>query len=389
MIQLFVKIKWFSESESGVGAVVVRVRHTFSRMEHEGNNYSENKQFNDIVGIVWTRVFCTSQKKEVLFYSLGMESGEAAVLPYLIMATQLTHMSELFNVKILQYGNGQVEIRTYDKVINMQYLNKSAEEVAKSQQFGKQRMNDVCTPDIYDNPFTGESESLYTFGQLDMLKQRKERCLKSSLNRTKQEIYKISRQCRWEYFLTLTFSPEVIDRYDYSTCMKKANKWFNNQKNRYAKDLQYVFVPEQHKDGAWHIHGLIAQVGSMSFADSGKKFGSKTVFNLSGWRNGFSTAVKIGETKEDLYKVSSYICKYITKELCEVTKGKKRYFRSQNIAEPIETNVLVEGSIDSYIQMVADSLGVDLDYEKEVNGFLNVNCKYYKVNEESEEKENG
>lgn len=286
---------------------------------------------------------------------------------------------EIFNYKVIQYANGMVEVRKYSRPIgadSVESLDRSVEWIARRALRGKKQMSDICKPEELYNPFADDIEEVYSVDQLEILKHREERSLKNSFNRTKQEVYKISRQCNWEYFITLTYSSEVVDRYDFDACMRKANKWFNNQKNRYSNVLQYMFVPEQHKDGAWHIHGLIAQVGAMKFVDSGKKWGNKCVYNLGGWKNGFSTAVPITQTVEDIQKVSTYITKYITKDLCSVTKGKKRYYRSQNIPKPIEINLLLE-SDDYDVDMIIDSLGVSLDYEKTVNGYVDVDYKYY------------
>lgn len=300
-------------------------------------------------------------------------------MPYLMMATQLTHM-EVYNIKTIQYANGEVEIRKYSRPIGAdggESLGMTSEELGARSMRGKKRIHDILDPERDMNPFTGQEEDMYSFGHYDILAERERRCLKNSHKRTVNELYNISRQCEWKYFITLTFDMKKVDRYDYSLCMGKANKWFMNQKNRYARDLQYVFVPEQHKDGAWHIHGLIAQCDGMKFVYSGKKNKGKTVYNLDGWKNGFSTAVPIGETRKDILKVSTYITKYITKDLCQITKGKKRYYRSQNIPKPIVTVDAVEGGADiDYVDMVADSLGMEVSYTKEVKGYVDVNYIY-------------
>lgn len=194
----------------------------------------------------------------------------------------------------------------------------------------------------------------------------------------------------WEYFITLTFDGTKVDRYNFDTCMCKAGQWFKNQHKRYANDLKYLYVPEMHQDGAWHIHGVIADVGNMKIEDSGRvSIGSKayvrnehnsqypTIYNLSGWKYGWSTATVV----KDAHKVSTYITKYITKELCGVTKNKRRYYRSRNISEPKETTFVVEGTPaekEEFIKTLADSLGVDLIYEKSISGIYNaVDYRYY------------
>lgn len=308
--------------------------------------------------------------------------------PYLIMATHLTQM-EVFNVKIIEFANGQVEIRKYSKPIgidNLKCINETAEEVAEKIEVGK--MIAYMKTHVFqngevgiDNPFddyVGWVDDLY---DTDFAKQRAEKNLKDSLNRTKQELYKISRQCKWEYFITLTFDPQKIDRTDYVECTKKACKWIKNQSNRYACDLKYVLVPELHSDKkSWHVHGLISDIGRISFVDSGKKSGGKTVYNLSGWKYGFSTAIAIGRNDEEIFKVSNYITKYITKELCGFTKGKRRYFASRNIPKPIETTAWLKPcEIDNYIDEVIDSLGGSLEYAKDCTGFVDVNYRYYRI----------
>ena len=313
----------------------------------------------------------------------GNEKNER-VLPYLTMATHYSHFMEgAYNIRVIRYENGTFEIRQYSNPVNAIYEGETS--VASIYHTGmKRKVN------LEYNPFTDEMEKLRTIEDA-------ERSAKNSLNRTKQNIYKFSRQADWEYFITLTFDGSKVNRYDFDECMGKANNWFNNQKKRKAPDLKYLFVPEQHKDGAWHIHGVIADVGEMSFADSGRvAIGQKayrrsdvnsefaTIYNLSGWRFGFSTATKV----RDKYKVASYIIKYITKDLCESTFGKKRYYRSRNIPEPIEKGFIVEPQdFDSFMAEMVDSFGCGMVYKKEVNGlYQSVTYRFYQ--EEREEKEN-
>ena len=50
------------------------------------------------------------------------------------------------------------------------------------------------------------------------------------------------------------------------------------------------------------------------------------------WRYGFSTATVV----KDSSKASSFITKYITKDLSKVLKNQHRYFASQNMDRPVE-----------------------------------------------------
>lgn len=310
-----------------------------------------------------------------------------------------------YNVKITEYANGQFEITTYKQGVytmldgessyRADMIDKNADALAwrfASYVIDEKTGQGRFIPRIEDreycyNPFTEKIQYVYTDADEWVEERKKEHSLYSSLNRTRSALYMYARQCDWEYFITLTYSPDKIDsRYDFSLCMKKTHKWINNCKNRKARELLYLLVPEQHKDGAWHIHGLLCNTTGLTFTDSGKRYDGKIVYNLDDWKLGFSTATKVADT----CKVSNYITKYITKDLCAVTPGKQRYFVSKSIPKPKTFTTLIDpDEIDGFIQEVADSYGADLEYQKDVSGYLDVNYKYFKKCQKGEKKENG
>lgn len=311
-----------------------------------------------------------------------------------------------YNVKITEYANGQLEVTTYKQGVytmldgessyRADMIDKNADALAwrfASYVIDEKTGQGRFIPRIEDreycyNPFTEKIQRVYTDYDELAIERKKEHSLYSSLNRTRSALYMYARQCNWEYFITLTYSPDKIEsRYDFSLCMKKAHKWIDNCKQRKAKDLLYLLVPEQHKDGAWHIHGLLCNTTGLTFTDSGKRFDGKIVYNLDDWKLGFSTATKVTDT----YKVSNYITKYITKDLCAVTPGKQRYFVSKSIPKPKTFTALIDpDEVGSFIQEVADSYGADLEYQKDVSGYLDVNYKYFKkCQTEREDKKNG
>lgn len=164
------------------------------------------------------------------------------------------------------------------------------------------------------------------------LKQIKD-CDKSSLfsvNRSKRNLYHIARSNKWDFFITLTFNRQDTDASNYDEVSKKVRNWLNNIKKRASPDFKYLVVPELHKDGInYHFHGLIANIGNLDISDSGKidKSG-KVIYNLPMWGWGFSNATKI-ESNE---RVTNYLGKYITKDLMNRLKNKKRYYVSQNVS---------------------------------------------------------
>lgn len=311
-----------------------------------------------------------------------------------------------YNLKITEYANGQLEVITYKQGVytmldgessyRADMIDKNADALAwrfASYVIDEKTGRGRFIPRIDDaeycyNPFTEKIQRVYTVEDEIVEKKKKLDNLSRSFRRTRSALYMYARQCNWEYFITLTYSPDKLEnRYDFSLCMKKVHTWINNCKKRKAENLLYLLVPEQHKDGAWHIHGLLCNTTGLTFTDSGKRHNGKIVYNLDDWKLGFSTATKVTDT----YKVSNYITKYITKDLCTITSGKQRYFVSKSIPKPKTFTALIDPhEVDGFIQQVADSYGADLEYQKDVSGYLDVNYKYFKkCQEEREDKKNG
>ena len=101
-------------------------------------------------------------------------------------------------------------------------------------------------------------------------KYREEENKRRSVSRSKQTIYELARNGVWDWFVTLTFDGSKVDRYNYAEVTKKLSTWLNNLRKK-SPDLQYLFVPEQHKDGAYHFHGLVSNLENVKILDSVKK----------------------------------------------------------------------------------------------------------------------
>lgn len=199
----------------------------------------------------------------------------------------------------------------------------------------------------YDiNPFTGEK---YVIEETDEEKfYRKQEYLAKSLTRTKKTIRELIRAgAPWDYFITLTLAPNKIDRMDYNLCTSKVRKWFQNLRRiEGAGNMRFLCVPEEHKDGAWHFHALIADAEKIKLTDSGHttKQGQR-IYNLDGWHLGFSTAIEVGQDAEDSIRLATYVTKYLTKHSITLI-GRHRYFASNNIPKTRETKLIYEGQDD-------------------------------------------
>lgn len=190
-------------------------------------------------------------------------------------------------------------------------------------------------------------------------KEGEKHCIDTSLSRTKNVIYNIARSNEWKWFITLTLSPDKVDRSSYDEVVKRLQKFCNNLQQRHCPHLKYLIVPELHLDKInYHFHGLLADCDELQFVFSGK-FDKKgrPVFNIPQWTYGFTTATLVGDTS----RASSYITKYVTKESEQYLKNKHRYYTNRNTLRAPAEKLVVQSPMD-FIQTYAD----DITYIKEV-----------------------
>lgn len=220
-----------------------------------------------------------------------------------------------------------------------------------------------------ENPFSDEIIFL-SKKQIDSSKfsdDVKKEILHRSLRRTKNKVFDYANSNIWEWFCTFTISPEKVqNRSDYFECSKKMTSWLNNMKKRYCSDMKYILVPERHKDGSWHFHGLFSDCDALCFEVAlnskkmlkngkiNKSYGKplkrdgQQIYNISRYSLGFSDCTVVRDTKA----VSKYLLKYITKDLISDTKNRKRYWNSQNLQTPVEIAELLY--FDDYNALVKE-----------------------------------
>ena len=262
-----------------------------------------------------------------------------------------------YNVRLLQFPNGSAEIRLYDSPLALQPDNPYE--------------TDELPPGVVIEPFKGKrvrevSDLSELSHEVDPLESRR-----ISLARTRRMIAEYARCVKGEYFCTFTFDPARIDRTDYKTCCKKMRIFLKNARDRKAKGLQYLAVPELHKDyESWHFHVLLANTGDIVFSDSGIIKDGKVIWNIPGWSWGFSTATKV----KDTIRVARYISKYLTKECHALSRGDHRYFVSNNLPKPKKSIFVAEpGEEMELVQKLADSLGLTISWiSSPIKGYVGV-----------------
>lgn len=278
------------------------------------------------------------------------------------------------NVRIIKYKTGY-QVRVFsnlvgtgsggriDDPLEMEYLdiNGDLHTVVLGSETGR------TSPDqIYgENPFTGEYERFRTFEEA-------ERSQRVSRNRTINNLYYDARSNEWDWFVTLTFSPDKVDRYNYDDVVSKVHNWLSYMR-KICPSMKYIVVPELHKDGAYHFHGLFTDCDGLNFVDSGRvdKKNGNIIYNVGKYRYGYTTAERVLSTQS----ASGYVTKYITKELCAATFGRKRYWKSRNLeqAEKVDL-ILTSEDKKNFVYQLCDVAQWSKDVETEY-----VDVKYFEL----------
>ncbi len=151
---------------------------------------------------------------------------------------------------------------------------------------------------------------------------------KQSLRRAKTKVMDIALCNDFELMVTFTFSPKKVDRFNDEVVKRCLYNWVNHQRSQYGK-FNYVLMPERHKTGALHFHGIFGNYQG-PLKSSGVMQGGRMVYNLTSYQSGFTTAVYM-DNKE---KAVNYVTKYITKEMPQF-RGKQRYWCSNGLKRPL------------------------------------------------------
>ena len=154
------------------------------------------------------------------------------------------------------------------------------------------------------------------------LKSFHEKKLESSISRAKSAIFDYALNNDFKFFVTFTLSSKY-DRYDLSSFKEKIDSRIKYMRKKGFKDLKYVLIPEKHKDGAWHFHGLLSA-----------GFGEDMYFNDYGYLSlssfdslGFTSISKIRSYEA----CCKYVLKYINKDMCEGLRGQHLYYCSRGL----------------------------------------------------------
>lgn len=204
--------------------------------------------------------------------------------------------------------------------------------------------------------------------------------LDNNISRARSKIWEYAESNKFDYFITLTLDKKKYDRYNLDKYIKDLSQYIRNNRRLHKTDIQYLFIPETHKDGAWHIHGLINGVNPKDLRaftkDDFLPYKVRKLINqgrdILNWipyaeRFGYVTVERIHNRKA----VAKYITKYINKDLGSsvIDLCKHSYFvsRKLNQAETIK-----KGTFPTSLRK-----SLQFEFENDYVALLNMNHEQY------------
>lgn len=167
--------------------------------------------------------------------------------------------------------------------------------------------------------------------------------LSNNLSRAKATVKELAICNPWDYWCTFTINASKYDRFNLDEYFKDFSKFLNNYNNYNCPNeykVKYLLVPEQCKNGAWHMHGFIKGIKpSDLFTNDNGYLDWKQYRNKFGW-------ISLDPIR-DIDKTSSYVLKYMTKDIDKNVNSLHRhlYYCSKGLERSVE---LYRGKADYY-----------------------------------------
>jgi hypothetical protein len=234
-------------------------------------------------------------------------------------------------------------------VYNRNTFSKSLTNVTTVKKYGDRYKLTTFKFNLTRRGFESDNEHLTQKQMNDLLPEKEKvdlkKCakLENNIIRAKSKITEYALCNEFRYFCTFTIDKKKYDRNNLELFYKDFGKFINNYKNK----IDYILIPELHKDDkSWHMHGLFNGIDKkdlISF-DTMKLNGEKVPRRLlkKGYYNFKKYQKKFGFCSfgvvDDKEKVSSYITKYISKSLDKNIIGyaKHSFYSSNNLKKAIQ-----------------------------------------------------
>ena len=184
-------------------------------------------------------------------------------------------------------------------------------------------------------------DSVYLREQTEV--QHNDSKLDSNFSRARTMVLQYALCNPWQYFFTGTLNPERWDRNSLDSFMTALSQKIRDWRKTYGFKLDVLLVPEHHKDGTWHVHGLVNnlpawEVGNfyrlnLSAVGLGWVFPARLCDgNFLNWYDfcfefGYCSLAPI----RDPVATAFYMSKYVSKDLSQRSDelGKHLYFHSR------------------------------------------------------------
>lgn len=193
----------------------------------------------------------------------------------------------------------------------------------------------------------------------------------NAVYRTKQLLLELLLMNDFEWFCTLTFDKDKINRQNEDDIYEAYEKYINNIQHQFPT-LRYITVLERHESGEIHFHMLLAGVPwrNLGLENSGKvcchwatrKNGvcskdyyertkhlyeltatdGQIVYNITNFIYGFTTATRICDQEA----CKTYISTYVDKAIGSASKFKKSFYYSKNLNVPEKVRLCIGAGFD-------------------------------------------
>ena len=164
-----------------------------------------------------------------------------------------------------------------------------------------------------------------------------------NIARSRGRIRELALCNRWDYFATLTLSPEWGDRRDLPRWRASLSQWLRDLRKQFGAHIDYLLVPEEHKAGGWHMHGLLRGIPAEHLRAftlrerlpaylRGKLAQGYTIYDWPAYRARYGW-VDLEPIRSEA-AVSAYITKYVSKALADlrIAANAHSYYCSQGLA---------------------------------------------------------
>lgn len=177
---------------------------------------------------------------------------------------------------------------------------------------------------------------------LDDVRKSENARFSQSISRTKSRVFELAACNEFQHFCTFTQDEKLRDRFDLSDFRKDFAQLVRNINRGRETKIKYLLIPEKHKNGAWHMHGLLSGLQpddlrpfelTENIPERLKKMirGGTAVYDWTRYRRafGYFTCTEI-ESREACAK---YVTKYISKDLQKTVRegGEHLFFASQGL----------------------------------------------------------